>query len=246
MPPGHLNKCLNLGQSVIISTIENVRSARKKPPVPETDRFDIPLKPPEAYPRQDRPAHSLVHKRKDRLHIIDDQLRSRRTQTLFVHPRCKLSHISGVTLTGNKGQLVQGTPIMCLPELITGFEAGLWAVPVGSVTVHRKKRIVFTLTCGAEIENRREKEQPCRITGSGRAAPCVIRAFRSSRGRGSALVRRWTCRARMPASAQAFPRYPRAVRPSRRAPCRGSSSRCAFPDGRTSARSLQSPLPQPP
>ena len=39
-----------------------------------------------------------------------------------------------------------------LPELITKFDASLWAALVDSMTVHAKDRIVFRLTCGVEIE----------------------------------------------------------------------------------------------
>lgn len=39
-----------------------------------------------------------------------------------------------------------------LPELITEFNAGLWAVLVDSMTVHAMDRITFTLTCGMEVE----------------------------------------------------------------------------------------------
>ena len=40
-----------------------------------------------------------------------------------------------------------------LPELITGFDAGLWAAPADSMTVYSKDWIVFRLTCGMEIES---------------------------------------------------------------------------------------------
>ena len=39
-----------------------------------------------------------------------------------------------------------------LPELITEFDASLWAALVDSMTVYAKDRIVFRLTCGMEIE----------------------------------------------------------------------------------------------
>ena len=39
-----------------------------------------------------------------------------------------------------------------LPELFTEFDAAQWASLVDSMTVHRKERIVFRLTCGMEIE----------------------------------------------------------------------------------------------
>ncbi len=39
-----------------------------------------------------------------------------------------------------------------LPELITEFDASLWAALVDSMTVYGKDRIVFRLTCGMEIE----------------------------------------------------------------------------------------------
>ena len=39
-----------------------------------------------------------------------------------------------------------------LPELITEFDASLWAALVDSMTVHAKDRIMFRLTCGMEIE----------------------------------------------------------------------------------------------
>ncbi len=39
-----------------------------------------------------------------------------------------------------------------LPELITEFDTGLWAELVDSMTVYYKERIVFTLTCGMEID----------------------------------------------------------------------------------------------
>ena len=40
-----------------------------------------------------------------------------------------------------------------LPELITEFDESLWAALVDSMTVYAKDRIVFTLTCGMEIES---------------------------------------------------------------------------------------------
>ncbi len=40
-----------------------------------------------------------------------------------------------------------------LPELITEFDASLWAALVDSMTVYAKDRIVFRLTCGMEIES---------------------------------------------------------------------------------------------
>ena len=40
-----------------------------------------------------------------------------------------------------------------LPELITEFDASLWAALVDSMTVYSKDRIVFRLTCGMEIES---------------------------------------------------------------------------------------------
>ena len=39
-----------------------------------------------------------------------------------------------------------------LPELITKFDASLWAALVDSMTVYAKDRITFRLTCGMEIE----------------------------------------------------------------------------------------------
>ncbi len=39
-----------------------------------------------------------------------------------------------------------------LPELITEFDESLWAALVDIMTVYRKDRIVFRLTCGMEIE----------------------------------------------------------------------------------------------
>ena len=39
-----------------------------------------------------------------------------------------------------------------LPELITKFDASLWAALVDSMTVYAKDRIAFRLTCGMEIE----------------------------------------------------------------------------------------------
>ena len=39
-----------------------------------------------------------------------------------------------------------------LPELITEFDASLWAGLVDSMTVYSKDRIVFRLTCGMESE----------------------------------------------------------------------------------------------
>ncbi|MBQ6479835.1 MAG: hypothetical protein IJI45_01830 [Anaerolineaceae bacterium] len=39
-----------------------------------------------------------------------------------------------------------------LPELITEFDASLWAALVDSMTVYAKDRITFRLTCGMEIE----------------------------------------------------------------------------------------------
>ena len=39
-----------------------------------------------------------------------------------------------------------------LPELITEFDASLWAALVDSMTVYSKDRIVWKLTCGMEIE----------------------------------------------------------------------------------------------
>ena len=38
-----------------------------------------------------------------------------------------------------------------LPELITEFDASLWAALVDSMTVYTKDRIAFRLTCGMEI-----------------------------------------------------------------------------------------------
>ena len=39
-----------------------------------------------------------------------------------------------------------------LSELITEFDASLWAALVDSMTVYAKDRITFRLTCGMEIE----------------------------------------------------------------------------------------------
>ena len=38
-----------------------------------------------------------------------------------------------------------------LPELITEFDASLWAALLDSMTVYSKDRIVFRLTCDAEL-----------------------------------------------------------------------------------------------
>ncbi len=40
-----------------------------------------------------------------------------------------------------------------VPELITEFDASLWAALIDSMTVYAKDRIVFRLTCGMEIES---------------------------------------------------------------------------------------------
>ena len=42
--------------------------------------------------------------------------------------------------------------VKALSELITEFDAALWAGLVDSMTVHSKDRIVFRLTCGMEKE----------------------------------------------------------------------------------------------
>ena len=43
--------------------------------------------------------------------------------------------------------------VKALLELITEFDASLWAALVDSMTVYAKDRIVFRLTCGMEIES---------------------------------------------------------------------------------------------
>ena len=39
-----------------------------------------------------------------------------------------------------------------MPEIITEFDAGLWAALVSTMTVRTKEQITFCLTCGMEIE----------------------------------------------------------------------------------------------